>query len=98
MIGRAMTPAGAVARHGWLATALAAGSISSAGCVYHHHHHRDYDEVVIVDDYGFPHHGYYDEHRWWHGGYYDRDRRYHEDARDWRRAREFHERGEHDRR
>ena len=72
----------------WLAAALLAGTYT-VGCIHHHHHdYDDYDRVVIVDDRGWHHEGYYDRDRYWHGGYYDEHRGYHEDARDWHRDRD----------
>ncbi len=39
--------------------------------------------VVEVDEFGYRHEGYYDDHRRWHGGYYDERHVRHEDAGDW---------------
>lgn len=49
----------------------------------HGHYHREPDSVVLLDDQGFRHEGYYDEEHHWHGGYYDQRHEFHADARDW---------------
>ena len=45
--------------------------------------HGRFDEVDIVDDHGYRHHGYYDDHHDWHGGYYDERHEFHDDDRGW---------------
>jgi hypothetical protein len=59
----------------------AAGFIG--GCEVRAHGH--FDEVDIVDDHGWHHHGYYDDNHAWHGGYYDDGHVYHDDDPAWHR-------------
>jgi hypothetical protein len=40
--------------------------------------------LEIVDENGYHHHGYWDDHHAWHGGYYDAHHAYHDDPPDWR--------------
>ena len=74
-----------------------AGGLSLTGCADHHRPRRveriervepvdpPIERVVIVDERGYRHEGYYDERRGWHGGWYDERHAFHEDAREWRR-------------
>ena len=74
-----------IALNHWRMAAIGLSGIGAVGCVHHHHH--DYDDrrgVVIVDERGYRHEGYYDDRRRWHGGYYDDRREFHEDAPEWR--------------
>ncbi|HZL34693.1 MAG TPA: hypothetical protein VFC78_05235, partial [Tepidisphaeraceae bacterium] len=62
--------------------ALSVGTLLLAGCG--HEHHQDQPQsVVLMDDSGFRHEGYYDQSHGWHGGYYDERHAYHPDAHDW---------------
>ena len=40
--------------------------------------------IEIVDEHGYHHHGYYDDHHAWHGWYVDAHNVRHDDAPDWR--------------
>jgi hypothetical protein len=40
-------------------------------------------DVEIVDDHGYHHHGYYDDHHDWHGWYEDENHARHDDPHDW---------------
>lgn len=64
----------------WWMPALVVGGMSLGACVHHHD-----DGVVVVDEHGFRHEGYYDADRHWHGGWRDEHNVYHEDPYDWRR-------------
>lgn len=61
---------------------LVAGGVFAAGCV--HHHHDDEGHVVLVDEHGYRHEGYYDRDHHWHGGWYDEHHAFHDDPHDWR--------------
>ncbi len=79
-----MSPIFHALRRPLLTVMLAAGTFGlTAGCAHHHHHHDDAC-VVIHDDHGWRHEGYYDRDRHWRGGYYDERRVYHNDPYDWR--------------
>ena len=69
----------------WILAAAGIGGLFGLGCG---HEHRHYDEqpqsVVLYDDNGFEHTGYYDQAHDWHGGYYDQGHAFHNDAHDWR--------------
>ena len=41
--------------------------------------------IDVVDDHGYRHHGYYDDHHDWHGGYDDEGHNHHDDPHDWHR-------------
>lgn len=71
----------------WLSLlAVAGGGLFAAGCAGHRHEEVvEPQRVVIEDEHGFRHEGYYDERRTWHGGYYDKDRQFHRDPDNWRR-------------
>jgi hypothetical protein len=57
--------------------------IGSSACLGAcHHHDDDRPRAVIVDDRGYRHEGYRDEHGW-HGGYYDERHEFHDDPHEW---------------
>jgi hypothetical protein len=69
-----------------LAATLLLGGAYLAGCESHDHdddHDRRGSDVVIRDNRGLEHRGYYDHGGDWHGGYYDENRAYHPDDRTW---------------
>ncbi len=71
-------------RGGLFCAILVAGGMSLAACSHHHHHDNDTQEVVVIrDEHGWDHRGYYDSEHHWHGGYYDDHHVYHDDAADW---------------
>ena len=53
------------------------GSVMMSGCVVDHPHHE------WVDEHGYHHEGYYDDHHAWHGGYVDEQGMHHDDPPDW---------------
>ena len=70
----------------WL-PALSLGTLLLAGCSHGHHHEEDAPQsVVLMDEQGYRHEGYYDRSHNWHGGYYDERHEYHSDAHDWHGA------------
>jgi hypothetical protein len=73
--------------------------IGAIGCESHHHDYDDHHDVVVVrDENGWEHHGWYDTHGDWHGTYYDERHVAHDDPVDWGRNhdREYEHRGDWD--
>lgn len=70
-------------RHWWAPALVAAATC--AGACHHHHDYDNRDRVVVVDEHGYRHEGYYGPDRHWHGGWYDEHSAYHDDPYDWRR-------------
>src|SRR3569623_185870 len=60
-------------------SAVATGGLFIGACAGHRHEEVEPQRVVVEDEHGFRHEGYYDERRSWHGGYYDRERQFHRD-------------------
>ena len=82
-------------RNGWsiaLSSALLACALG--GCGEEHHRRRPAPEplpapeavIVVPDERGVEHRGFYDRQGYWHGGYYDERREFRSDERDWGRA------------
>ena len=81
-----------------------ASTLVVAGCEHEHERDHDHydrgrtqvyypaqqpdERVVIRDDHGWDHHGFYDARGDWHGGYYDEKHDFHNDPADWGRGRE----------
>jgi len=62
-------------------SAVLVGFMLLNACYWHHPHE---DRTVIVDEHGWRHEGFYDEHHAWHGGYVDDHGLRHDDPEDWR--------------
>ncbi len=85
-------------KFGMTLASLVIGTALVGGCHHDHDddHHRDHDErveantpwrqetIMMHDDQGREHRGYYDRDHSWHGGYYDDRHNYHDDPGDWR--------------